>query len=103
MVQQIATTFENIRQLSNKSLAKHILLENAYEKNLVPDTSNVDYLANNNGRTNLQPLDGLPIFVDNLYVFSYLAQEECVFSGGKLLCVSEKTAQHHSLFLEYLQ
>ena len=88
MEKSIATTFENIGLRSNKYVAQHILLENTYNSNLVPDIANVDYLANNNGRTDLFPLPGLPTFVDDLYVYGYLDTKECVCHRGKTICTS---------------
>ena len=52
------------------------------------DISKVYYLAGNLGRTNLRPLEGLPAFVDDIFVFGYLSREECVFRKGKLSCTS---------------
>ena len=52
------------------------------------DISKVDYLAGNLGKTNLRPLEGLPAFVDDIFVFGYLSREECVFRKGKLSCTS---------------
>ena len=49
IMEQISATFLQMGLRSSKSVATHILLENAYESNLVPDISNVDYLAGNNG------------------------------------------------------
>ena len=50
-------------------------------------------MAGNLGRTNLRPLEGLPAFVDDIFVFGYLSREECVFQKGKLSCTSgEKRA-----------
>ena len=71
-----------------KAVATHLLLENAYESNLLSDISKVDYLGGNLGRTNLRPLEGLPAFVDDIFVFGYLSREECVFQKGKLSCTS---------------
>ncbi|MEW8689132.1 MAG: hypothetical protein AB2556_25200, partial [Candidatus Thiodiazotropha sp.] len=62
---------------TEKSLATHLLLENAYESNLLPDISRVDYLAGHKERTHLQPLEGLPVFVDDIYVYGYLRKEDC--------------------------
>ena len=52
------------------------------------DISKVDYLAGNLGHTNLCTLEGLPAFVDDVFVFGYLSREECVFRKGKLSCTS---------------
>ena len=68
------------------SLGKHLLLENCWENNLVPNISKVDYLEGHQGRTNLQPLDGLSLFVDNIYVFGYLDRTEAVRICGKVSC-----------------
>ena len=77
-------TFRSMGLRCEKSVATHLLLENAYESNLSSDISKVEYLAGNLGRTNLCPLDGLPAFVEDIFVFGYLSREECVFQKGKL-------------------
>ncbi|EDO31068.1 predicted protein [Nematostella vectensis] len=56
--------------------------------NLVPDIARVDYLAGNLGRTHLRPLEGLPTFIDDVYVFGYLRREDCVVHGGRLSCTT---------------
>ena len=43
-------TFRSMGLRCNKSVATHLLLENAYESNLLSDISKVDYLAGNLGR-----------------------------------------------------
>ena len=68
------------------SLAKHLLLENCWENNLLPDISKVDYLEGHQGRTNLQPLEGLPLFVDDIYVCGYLDQTEVVRTRYTVSC-----------------
>ena len=87
-MEQISATFLQMGLRSSKSVATHILLENAYESNLVSDISNVDYLADINGTTSLQKLESLPTFVDDLYVFGYLDDKEVVVSRGRTLCTS---------------
>ena len=72
--QRIRTTLSNMGLRAETSLTKHILQENWWESNFVADISNVNYLEGNEGRTNLQPLDGLPLFVDDFYVFGFLDQ-----------------------------
>jgi len=67
------------------------LVENAYENNLLSDISRVDYLAKHRGRTHLRPLDGLPVFVDDIYVFGYLRKEDIVETKGQLLCTTGDT------------
>lgn len=81
-------TFEDMGLRCKKSVARHLLLENTYESNLLSDISKVDYLAGNLGRTNLHPLEGLPAFVDDIFIFGYLSREECVFQKGKISCTS---------------
>lgn len=43
----------------------------------------MDYLEGHQGRTNLIPLDGLPLFVDNFYVFGFLDQTNIVHVLGR--------------------
>ena len=81
-------TFRDMGLRCEKNVATHLLLENAYDSNLLSDISKVDYLAGNLGQTNLRPLEGLPAFVDDIFVFGYLSREECVFRKGKLSCTS---------------
>ena len=47
-------------------------------------------MAGNLGRTHLQPLERLPIFVDDVYVFRYLRREDCVYHAGRLSCTIGK-------------
>ena len=54
----------------------------------MPDIANVDYLAQHQGRTNLEPLDGLPVFVDDFYAYGPLRQEETVSVLGRFSCSS---------------
>ena len=68
-------TFSSIGLRTERAVAAHILLENAYENNSFSDISEVDYLAGKLGTTHLRPLDGLAIFVDVIYVFGYLRRE----------------------------
>ena len=79
-------TLSSIGFRAEASLAKHLLLENCWENNLLPDISKVDYLEGHQGRTNLQPLDGLPLFVDDIYICGYLDQTEAVRIRGKVSC-----------------
>ena len=73
---------------TEKAVATHLLLENAHGSNLVPDIRDADYLAGHLGRTHLRPLEGLPTFVDDIYVFGYLCKKECVAIGGRLSCTT---------------
>ena len=81
-------TFQSMGLRCEKNVAEHLLLENAYQSNLLSDISKVDYLEGNLGSTNLRPLEGLPAFVDDIFVFGYVSREECVFQRGKLHCTS---------------
>ena len=89
----VEVTFESMGIRSKKSTALHLLLENAYDSNLLPDISNVDYLAGNLGRTNLQPLRGLPPFVDDIYVFGHLRRKQVVSKGGRIFCTEDEAKQ----------
>ena len=84
------------------SLAKHLLLENCWENNLLPDISKVDYFEGHQGRTNLQPLEGLPLFVDDIYICGYLDQTEVVRARGALSCepVSKQIVQRISMAVQ---
>jgi len=84
-------TFRRMGLRSEKRVAEHLLLENAYDSNLLSDISKVDYLDGCLGRTNLRPLEGLPAFVDDIFVFGYLSREESVAQRGKLCCTSGET------------
>ena len=66
------------------NLANTILLENTYDSNLVSDISKVDYLAGNLGATDLQPLEGLDAFVDDIFVFGYCSREQLVSTGRRV-------------------
>jgi len=59
---------------------KHILQENVvWESNLIPDIAGVNYLAGHQGRTKLELLEGLPVFVDDFYVYGQLPESpNCV-------------------------
>ena len=76
-------TLESMGLQSKKAVAIHILQENVYESNLVPDIANVDYLAGHQGRMNLQPLAGLQVFVDDVYVYGPLQEKDLVRVPGR--------------------
>ena len=84
----VRKTFGSMGLRVEKSVASHLLLENAHGSNLLPDISKVDYLEGHLGHTHLRPLDGLPAFVDDVYVFGYLQREDCVFRKGRLSCTT---------------
>ena len=64
---------------SKKAISHHLLADNVYESNLLVDIAGEDYTAGHAGRTHLQALDGLPPFVDDIYVFGFLQPEDCVY------------------------
>ncbi|MEW8689060.1 MAG: hypothetical protein AB2556_24840 [Candidatus Thiodiazotropha sp.] len=84
----VQTTFQSIGLQSAKAVATHLLLENAYESNLLSDFAQVDYLAGNLVHTHLGFLPGLLMFIDDAYVYSYLRREDCVVHGGRLSCTT---------------
>ena len=90
-------TFQDVGVRAAKSMAKHLLLENAYSDNLLYHVSKVDYLVGNQGRTHLEPLLDLPAFFDDLYVFGYLSGEDCVLKQGMLFRTSGKDGVAKSL------
>ena len=67
------------------NLANTILLENTHNNNLVSDISKVDYLRGNLGETDLQPLDGIDPFVDDIYAFGFCCIEQLVSKGRRVL------------------
>ena len=84
----VRKTFESMWFRIEKSVTTHLLLESAYGSNLVPDICKVEYLACNLGRTHLRSHEGLPTFVDDIYVFGYLRREDCVFQKGRFSCTT---------------
>ena len=84
--ERYTATLSSMGLRAEASLAKHLLLENCWENNLLSDISKVDYLEGHQGRTNLQPLDGLPLFVDHIYACGYLDRTEVVGIHGKVSC-----------------
>ena len=92
METNVSATFERIGLSTKKAIAPHILLENAYNSNLVPDISRVDYQADNNDRTHLRALEGIPSFVEDLYIFGYLGQKVCIASKGKTMYTAGDTS-----------
>ena len=74
---------------NEKNVALNILQENTWESNLVPDIARVDYLAAHQGKTNLQPLEGLPPFCDDYFVHGRLRNEEIVrVRGQRPMCTT---------------
>ena len=69
-------TLEEMGLRSAEAVAKHNLQENVWESNLIIDIAGVDYFAGHRGRINLQPLEGLPVFVDDFYAYGPLRENE---------------------------
>ena len=63
------------------SLANTILFENTHDSNLVSDIAQVDYLFGNEGETDLEYMEGLVPFVDDMYVFGFCREEQLVSKG----------------------
>ena len=55
-------------------------------KSISSPTFPVDYLTEHLRRTTLRPLEGLPTFVEDVYVFGYLRRKDCVYTRGTILC-----------------
>ena len=73
---------------TEKAMAAHFLLENMHESNLVSDIARVDCLAGNLGNIHLYPLEELPMFVEDVYLFGYLRREDCIVCGGHHSCTT---------------
>ena len=81
-------TLANMGLRNEASVAFHILQENVWESNLVSDIAKVNYLAGNEGQTNLHPLECLPPFVDDAYVCGPIAVEDVVVVHGRPSCTT---------------
>ena len=68
---------------SAEAVALHILQENVWESNLIPDIAGVENFDGHQGHTNLQPLEGLPAFVDDFYAYGPLRENEIVRVRGR--------------------
>ena len=84
----ISTTLQEMGIRAKKKVLQHLFLDNAYEHNLLPDIANCNYLFGHQGRTSLQPLDGLPPFVDDIFVYGYVRKKDLFQAGGKYLCAN---------------
>ena len=58
------------------SIISHLAIENVFNSNLIDDIGYVDYTENSKGFTCLKRLEGLPDFIDDLYVFKYIHESE---------------------------
>ena len=77
-------TLQSIGLQKSTSVATNVLLENVHESNLVSDISRVDYLEGNLGETDLEAMEGLPPFVDDIYIFGFCSKEEIVCNGRRV-------------------
>jgi len=86
----IEVFLEEVGLRTAKAVGKFLLQENVYGSNLLSDISSVEYTKKNLGRTDLQPLEGLEPFVDDIYIFGYLRGEELLREKGKPMCANSK-------------
>ena len=92
----IEETFKRMGIRGKKNTAFHILKENVYENNLINDVSDVDYTIGNKGKTDLQEIEGYEVFVDDVYVYGYLRQEDIVYSTrGDIKCTEGTNGSSH--------
>ena len=82
---------------SAKSVKTHLILERIYKSNLVTDISSVDSL----GMTRLKEIEGLPTFIDDLFIYGYLAKHEVVQQKKRSLSEREMMKQVVELSVEY--
>ena len=82
-----------------KSIIPQIANENVYKPNLITDIAYVDYTEDSRGYTTLQPLDGLPLFIDDLYIYKYIHMNELEKNpgGGVRLKVGENLAASNTV------
>ena len=87
--QTIEVTFSEMGIRAKNRIAEHLLVENAFDNNLITDITNVDYTEGNLGKVHLQPLEDIPIFCDDAYLYTYLSREDVVFGKmGKVQCTT---------------
>ena len=85
----VETTFKQIGIRATSKIAEHVLKENTYDNNLLTDISTVDYTKDNLGKTRLQPIENLGVFVDDLYIHGYLRKEDVVYTTkGVVQCTT---------------
>ena len=83
----------NLNKLELKELSSivpHLATENVFNSNLIDDIAYVDYTENSKGLTCLQPLKGLPDYIDDLYIFKYIHSSE----------IEENTNNANKIFLK---
>ena len=72
------------------SIVPHLAIENIFGSNLIDDIAYVDYMENSQGLTCLQPLKGLPNYIDDLYIFKYIHISE----------IEEETKNSNKIYLK---
>ena len=71
-------------QLRNlKMFPYHTAIDNVHHSNLINDITYVNYTENSKGLTRLQPLEGLPMFIDDLYIYMYIHEDQIEKIGEK--------------------
>ena len=78
----VSATLQDMGIRAKNRVLVHLLLENAYENNLLPDISECDYLRGHLGATSLRPLSRLQAFVDDIFVYGYVLEEDIFRTGG---------------------
>ena len=72
-IENIKTINLNDMEIKNfDSIISHLAIENVFNSNLIDDIGYVDYTENSKGLTCLKPLEGLPDYIDDLYIFKYI-------------------------------
>lgn len=62
----------------SKKKIRFLILNKNTNSSLVSDIAKIDFAQNHLGRTYLKDLKSLPIFIGNLFVFSYLPEMQCM-------------------------
>ena len=89
-LQNIKEVYLKAMQLKSlNSIIPHLAVENVYNSNLIDDIGYVDYTENSKGLTCLKPLEGIPDFIDDLYIFKYIHVSE----------IDEKTINEKKIYL----
>ena len=92
----IEETFKRMGIRGKKNTALHILKENVCESNLINDISDVDFTFGNNGATNLKEIEGSGTFIDDIYIYGYLREEDIVFTQrGDVKCTEGVNGSSH--------
>lgn len=87
----IEKTYKEMGLRVEKSVAYHLLLQNAYKSNLVPDISKVDYSKGHLGKKKLERIPDCQMFADDLYLFGYMERKVVVERKGKVQAVESES------------